>query len=229
MIEHPVLNVRGEQVGTIQLDERVFGIEPNMAVVHQAVVAQQANARRGTHSTKTRGEVAGGGRKPWRQKGTGRARQGSIRAPHWRGGGVVFGPHPRSYHQDLPRKMRRLAMRSALAAKRRANELIVLDELTLPFPRTKEMVRVLEALGIEKGALFVLAERDPAVLRATANLPKVEAVSVNEMNLLDVLRLPQLVMTRAAVELATQRLTAPIDRRPRVVRLAAAAAGEAAG
>jgi large subunit ribosomal protein L4 len=125
--------------------------------------------------------------------------------------------------------MRRLAMRSALAAKRRANELIVLDELTLPFPRTKEMVRVLEALGIEKGALFVLAERDPAVLRATANLPKVEAVSVNEMNLLDVLRLPQLVMTRAAVELATQRLTAPIDRRPRVVRLAAAAAGEAAG
>lgn len=208
MIEWPVKNVRGEQVGTIGLDERVFGIEPNVAVVHQAVVVQRANARRGTHSTLTRGEVAGGGRKPWRQKGTGRARQGSTRAPHWRHGGVVFGPHPRSYEKALPRKMRRLAMRSALSAKVAAGELVVLDALSLPAPRTRELVAVLQTLGLQDGALLVLPARDEAVMRAAANLPKARAVSLNGMNLQDVLRFRHLVMTAPTVE-ATTRWLAP--------------------
>src|SRR5829696_6984016 len=168
-----VKNAHGETVGTLDLDERVFGIEPNRAVLHQAVVTQLANQRRGTHDTKTRGEVRGGGKKPWRQKGTGRARQGSTRAPHWRSGGVVFGPHPRSYHKDLPRKMRRLALRSALSAKVQDGELLVIDSMSLAAPKTKEMQAVLAQLGAEGSALIVLAGLDPLAKRAASNLPKV--------------------------------------------------------
>src|SRR5213592_963200 len=123
-----VKSATGAGAGTVDVPDELFGIEPNTAVMHQVVTAQLAAARSGTHSTKTRAEVAGGGKKPWRQKGTGRARQGSIRAPHWRGGGIVFGPHPRSYHRDLPRKMRRLALRSALSAKLQEGELLVIDQ-----------------------------------------------------------------------------------------------------
>jgi large subunit ribosomal protein L4 len=212
MIEVPVKSVTGEVVRQIALDERVFGIEPNIAVVHQAVVAQLANRRRGTHSTKTRGMVAGGGRKPWRQKGTGRARQGSIRAPHWRGGGVVFGPHPRSYHQALPRKMRRLALRSVLSAKLRDGELVVLDKIELPQPKTREMRAVLERLGVADSALVVLGARDEAVKRAAANLPKVRTVLPEGANLVDMLTHRWLLLTVDAVEVLTRHLTAEVRR-----------------
>ena len=148
-----VKNLKGEVVGSFDLDDRVFGIEPNQAVVHQAVVAQLANQRKGTHDTKTRGEVRGGTHKMWRQKGTGRARQGDRRAPHWTCGGVVFGPHPRSYHKDFPRKMRRLAMKSALSARVAESALTVLDDLALAAPKTREVSGLLAALGLTRGAL----------------------------------------------------------------------------
>jgi large subunit ribosomal protein L4 len=201
-----IKNARGESVGTLDLDERVFGIEPNRAVLHQAVVTQLANQRKGTHDTKTRGEVAGGGKKPWRQKGTGRARQGSTRSPHWRGGGIVFGPHPRSYHRSLPRKMRRLAMRSALSAKVRDSALTVVDVLSVPTGKTKEMVELLGALGLKKGVLMVLHEREDLLLRSSANVAKVRAVTIEGMNLLDILNFPTLILTRDSVAAITERL-----------------------
>jgi large subunit ribosomal protein L4 len=201
-----VKNARGETVGTLDLDERVFGIEPNRAVLHQAVVTQLANQRKGTHDTKTRGEVRGGGKKPWRQKGTGRARQGSTRAPHWRSGGVVFGPHPRSHHRDLPRKMRRLALRSALSAKVRDSALTVVDALTVPTGKTREMVEFLGALGLSKGVLMVIHEREDLVLRSSANVEKVRAVTTEGVNLLDILNFPILIMTRESVAAITERL-----------------------
>src|SRR5919198_4765303 len=148
MPDVPLRNVAGQVIGTLALADSLWGIEPNHAVLHQAVVRQLANRRQGTHNTKTRGEVSGGGWKPWRQKGTGRARQGSIRAPHWKGGGVVFGPHPRDYHQEMSQKMRRLALNSALASKARDGELIVVDELTVPEPKTSQMVEVLRRLQV---------------------------------------------------------------------------------
>ena len=207
-----VLNLRGEVVRTIDLDDRVFGIEPNQAVVHQAVVTQQANARQGTHDTKTRGEVAGGGKKPYRQKGTGNARQGSTRAPHYRKGGVVFGPHPRSYEKALPKKMRRLALRSVLSARAAEENLIVVDELTVDGGKTKELLQVLGTLGAADGALVVVAERSDTLLRAARNLQRVHAVTPNGMNLLDMLKLQRLVLTVGAIEALTKTLTS--DLRP---------------
>jgi large subunit ribosomal protein L4 len=198
-------------VGTLDLDERVFGIEPNRAVLHQAVVTQLANQRKGTHDTKTRGQVKGGGKKPWRQKGTGRARQGSTRAPHWRTGGIVFGPHPRSYHRDLPRKMRRLALRSALSAKVRDSALTVVDGLSVANGKTREMIELLGALGLSRGALMVLHEREETVLRSSANVPKVRAVTLEGMNLLDILNFPTLVMTRESVDAVTERLARDVS------------------
>jgi len=204
MTQVPVKNVRGEVVGSVDLDDQVFGIEPNRAVLHQAVVTQLANQRRGTHDTKTRGEVAGGTHKMYRQKGTGRARQGDRRAPHWTGGGVVFGPHPRSYHRDMPRKMRRLAMRSALSARVAEEALTVVDELRVPSPKTKEMTSILQALGLERGALIVVPERDDDVYRAAANLERVRTVTPGGLNLLDVLNYRHVVLTRSAAEALTQ-------------------------
>jgi large subunit ribosomal protein L4 len=215
-----VLNLRGEVVRTIDLDDRVFGITPNEAVVHQAVVAQQANARQGTHDTKTRGEVAGGAKKPYRQKGTGHARQGSTRAPHYRKGGVVFGPHPRDYTKDLPRKMRRLAVRSVLSARAADQGLIVVDDFAIEAGKTKALLATLGTLGVAEGALIVLGERSETVLRAAKNLQRVHAVTPNGMNLLDMLRLPRLVLTAAAVETLTRTLTSDL---PVVVADAAAA------
>lgn len=214
MMEVPVKNVQGEVVGQLELDERVFGITPNRAVLHQAVVAQQANARRGTADTKTRGEVAGGGKKPYRQKGTGHARQGSTRAPHYRGGGVVFGPHPRSYAQQLPRKMRRLAMRSALSDKVAQEQLLVVDSLQLEAPKAKVMLGVLQSLGADRGTLIVLAERDEAVMHASANLPGVRTVTPVGLNLLDVLTHPKLLLTRDAVGVISEQLTREVRRQP---------------
>jgi len=155
MVQIPVHNVAGEVVDQLELSDAVFGVPPNEAVVHQAMVRQLADARQGTASTKTRGLVSGGGRKMFRQKGTGSARLGSRRAPLLRGGGVVFGPHPRSYRQAMPRKMRRLALRCVLSAKVASEEIIVLDQLSLQEPKTKEMARILKDLGVESSALIV--------------------------------------------------------------------------
>ena len=207
-----VKNIKGEVVGSFDLDDRVFGVEPNRAVVHQAVVAQLANQRKGTADTKTRGEVRGGTHKMWRQKGTGRARQGDRRAPHWTGGGVVFGPHPRSYHKDLPRKMRRIAMTSALSSRVAESALTVVDELTLDAPKTREVRGILTALGVDRSALIVLAERDEAVARASRNLPEVRAVTPGGLNLLDVLKFRKIILTRSAAEAIATQLTTPISR-----------------
>ena len=193
-------------MGTLISTREYLGSSQIRAVLHQAVVTQLANQRKGTHDTKTRGEVRGGGKKPWRQKGTGRARQGSTRAPHWRTGGVVFGPHPRSYHRDLPRKMRAVAMRSALSAKVRDSALTVVDGLSVATGKTKEMVKLLGALGLSKGALMVLHEREDLVLRSSANVSKVRAVTIEGMNLLDILNFPTLILTRESVAAITERL-----------------------
>jgi large subunit ribosomal protein L4 len=213
-----VVDLRGSVVRAIELDERVFGIAPNAAVVHQAVVTQQANARQGTHDTRTRGEVAGGGKKPYRQKGTGYARQGSTRAPHYRTGGIVFGPHPRSYDKALPRKMRRLAMRSVLSARAADQSLLIVDNFSLPEPKTRVLLSTLATLGAGDGAVVVLGERSDAVWRAARNLERVHVVTPNGLNLLDILRLPRLVLTEAAVQQLTRTLTsdlAPAGAAPR--------------
>ena len=200
----------GKVLRRIDLDDRVFGIEPNQAVVHQAVVTQQANARQGTHDTRTRGEVAGGGKKPYRQKGTGYARQGSTRAPHYRTGGIVFGPHPRSYEKAMPRKMRRLALRSVLSARAASDALLVVDRLVLDEPKTKALLATLSTLGAPDGALVVLGERSDAVWRAARNLERVHVVTPNGLNLLDILRLPRLVLSVSAIEMLTATLTSDL-------------------
>jgi large subunit ribosomal protein L4 len=202
-----VVDLRGTVLRDIDLDDRVFGIEPNQAVVHQAVVTQEANARQGTHDTRTRGEVAGGGKKPYRQKGTGYARQGSRRAPHYKGGGIVFGPHPRSYEKALPRKMRRLALRSVLSARRAEEALTIVDSFSLESPKTKVLLETLATLGAPDGAVVVLGERTDAVWRAARNLDRVHVVTPNGLNLLDLLRLPRVILAESAVTELTRTLT----------------------
>lgn len=189
----------GDKVGEIELRDDIFAAPINKTVMHQALVRQLANARRGTHKVKTRGEVAGGGRKPWRQKGTGRARQGSTRAPHWRGGGIVFGPTPRSYEQKMPRKMRRVAMRSALSAKAGNAQLVVVQDLALAQPKTKEMVAVLRNLKAEQGALILLRERNANVELSARNLPDVKALQAGYLNMRDLLGYRTLVVTTDAI------------------------------
>jgi large subunit ribosomal protein L4 len=210
-----VVDLRGSVVRTIDLDDRVFGITPNQAVVHQAVVTQQANARQGTHDTRTRGEVAGGGKKPYRQKGTGYARQGSKRAPHYRGGGVVFGPHPRSYEKAFPRKMRRLAMRSVLSARAAEDALTIVDTFTIDAGKTKALLATLATLGAGEGALIVLGERSDLIFRAARNLDNVHVVTPNGLCLLDILRMPRMVLTTSAIEELTRTLTA--DLKPALI------------
>lgn len=192
-------NMEGTQIGEIELSDAVFGIEPHVHVLHQYVVMQQASERSGTHSTKTRSEVRGGGRKPWRQKGTGRARQGSIRAPQWVGGGTVHGPKPREYGFKLPKKVRRLAMKSALSAKVRDGELIVLDKLAFEKPKTKNMVAVLKNLKVDRKALVVGGEFDETVWLSARNIPGVKYLAAHKINVLDVLRHDKLIMTQDAV------------------------------
>jgi large subunit ribosomal protein L4 len=205
-----VVDLRGSALREIELDDRVFGIQPNAAVVHQAVVAQEANARQGTHDTRTRGEVAGGGKKPYRQKGTGYARQGSRRAPHYRGGGIIFGPHPRSYEKAMPRKMRRLALRSVLSARAAEDALTIVDSFSLEAPKTKTLLETLETLGVGSRVVVVLAQRSDGVLRAAKNLSDVHVVTPNGLNLLDVLRLPRLILAEQAIEELTRTLTADL-------------------
>ncbi|SMB88829.1 LSU ribosomal protein L4P [Thermanaeromonas toyohensis ToBE] len=196
-----VYNTQGQQVGEMELDERVFGAEVNEAVLFDAVVMQLASERRGTASTKGWAEVRGGGRKPWRQKGTGRARAGSIRSPLWRGGAVIFGPRPRDYSYKLPKKVRRLAMRSALSAKVKEGNMIVLEDLKLPRPRTKDMLGILKALKLEdRKALVVTAEPDRNVELSARNIPGVTPMASRGLNVYDILAHEKLVITREAVE-----------------------------
>lgn len=191
-------NISGEQVGEVELNDTVFGIEPNEPVLHDAVTMQLANKRQGTHDTKTRAEVRGGGRKPWRQKGTGRARAGSSRSPIWRSGGVVFGPHPRDYSYSLPKKVRRLALKSALSSKVLDNNIVVLDALTMDAPKTQEMVRILGNLKADK-ALVVTAERDVNVEKSARNIAGIKPLKADGVNVYDLLFYTKLVITKDAV------------------------------
>ncbi|ULT57187.1 50S ribosomal protein L4 [Neobacillus drentensis] len=195
-----LLNQNGSQVGDIELNDSVFGIEPNQHVLFEAIVMQRASLRQGTHKTKVRSEVAGGGRKPWRQKGTGRARQGSIRSPQWRGGGTVFGPTPRSYSYKLPKKVRRLAIKSALSSKVLDENILVLESLAFDAPKTKEFKSVLGGLSVEKKALIVTADLDENVALSARNIPGVTVVTADGINVLDVVNHEKLIMTKAAVE-----------------------------
>lgn len=194
-----VVDLAGKAVGSVELDDSVWGIEPNISVMHQALLRQQANARLGTHDTKTRGEVRGGGRKPWKQKGTGRARQGSIRAPQWTGGGVVWGPHPRKYTQEMPRKMRRLAVRSALSAKVVDDRLTVIDGLEAIEPRTRAMKTLLEQLPESRSVLIVLPAKVESVSRASGNLQGVWTIQAPYLNVRDVLKYDRLLVMRDAI------------------------------
>ncbi len=194
-----VYNMEGSQVGELELNENVFGIEPNEAVVHEAVVMQLASLRRGTQSAKTRAEVRGGGRKPWRQKGTGRARVGTIRSPLWRKGGVVFAPKNRDYSYKIPRKKRRLALKSLLSAKVNEGELFVLEQLGFETPKTKEMVKVLNNLNIDSKALIVTAGKDGFVVESARNIPGVKPVSAEGINVYDLINHAKLVITKEAI------------------------------
>ena len=194
-----VYNQLGEVVGDIELNEAIFGIEVNEHVVYEVVKNHLANRRQGTQSAKTRAEVRGGGRKPWRQKGTGRARQGSIRAPQWKGGGVVFAPKPRSYRYSVPKKVRRLAMRSVLSSKVLEGELRILDALTVDAFSTKKAKEILKNLSLETKTMIVLPEGNDMIIKSFANLPKVETVVVDYMNVYDLMRFDNLVIVKDAL------------------------------
>lgn len=194
-----VYNVEGKQVSELELADAVFGLQPNVHVLHSAVLLQQASLRAGTHDVKGRSEVRGGGRKPWKQKGTGRARQGSIRSPQWKGGGIVFGPTPRSYGFKLPRKVRRLAIKSALSSKVIENQIIVLDQLSLSAPKTKDFAKILNNLKVERKALVVTADFDQNVALSARNIPGVKFVAADGINVLDVMKHDQLIITKEAV------------------------------
>ncbi|WP_102029409.1 50S ribosomal protein L4 [Salirhabdus sp. Marseille-P4669] len=199
-------NQDGAKAGDFELNDAVFGIEPNVHVMNEAVIAQRASLRQGTHKVKNRSEVRGGGRKPWRQKGTGRARQGSIRSPQWVGGGTVFGPTPRSYSYKLPKKVRRLALKSALSSKVVEENIFVLDALNFDAPKTKEAIKVLEGLKVEGKALIVTADENENVVRSTNNLQGVKTLSVEQVNVLDLLTHDILVITKEAAEKAGEVL-----------------------
>ena len=194
-----VYNMLGEQVEEIELSEAVFGVEINEHVVWEVVKNQLANKRQGTQSVKTRAEVRGGGRKPWRQKGTGRARQGSTRSPQWRGGGVVFAPKPRDYSYSVPKKVRRLALKSVLTSKVLENEIIVVDHIEFDAPSTKNMVNLLTKLNADKKALIVMDEKDINVIKSANNIPNVATALVNTINVYDILKYNSLVITKDAV------------------------------
>lgn len=193
-----VYNMQGAEVGKLELNDAVFGVEVNENLVHEAVVAYLANQRQGTQKAKTRSEVSGGGRKPWRQKGTGHARQGSTRAPQWTGGGVVFAPVPRDYSVSLNKKERRAALKSALTSRVQADKFIVLDELKLDEIKTKGMVKVLEAIKVEK-ALIILDSVDKNVIVSTRNIPSVKTTQVGTLNTYDVMKYDTVVVTKKAV------------------------------
>ncbi|MBQ6168316.1 MAG: 50S ribosomal protein L4, partial [Ruminococcus sp.] len=192
-------DMAGKQVSETELNDAVFGITPNEAVMHAMVVNYLANQRQGTQSTLTRTEVSGGGRKPWRQKGTGHARQGSTRAPQWVHGGIALGPKPRDYRYSLNKKVRRLAMKSALSTKVLDNNMIVLDALELEGYKTKTIVEMLKALGVEGKALIVTAENDAKVIKSAANIPGVKTAAVNTLNVYDILNYDKFIVVKNAV------------------------------
>ncbi len=189
-----VVDIKGKEVSSMELSDAVFGIKPNEAVVHAAVVNYLANQRQGTQSTLTRTEVRGGGRKPWRQKGTGHARQGSIRAPQWRHGGVAIGPKPRDYSYSLNKKVKRLALKSALSSKVIDEDLILIDKISLTEFRTKSIVEMLEAIGADKKSLIVLPEVDTKVVNSARNIPGVKATLVNTLNVYDIVNHDKLIV-----------------------------------
>lgn len=199
MAKVTMLNMAGESVGDIELNDEVFGIEVNEFAVHEVIKNYLANQRQGTQSAKTRGEVRGGGRKPFRQKGTGRHRQGSSTDPSQVGGGIVFAPKPRDYRYKLPKKLRRLAMKSILSSKVEEKEIIVLDELKMEAPKTKEMVKLLENIKAEKKALIVMAEKDDAVVRSAANIPGVRTTLVGTMNVYEIINHTSFIVTKDAI------------------------------
>jgi large subunit ribosomal protein L4 len=196
----PVKNMSGENVGEVELPEVIFEVEPNTALMHQALMRQLANARQGNAQTKTRGEVNGSTKKMWKQKGTGHARQGSRKAPHWRKGGTVFGPHPRSYVQAMPLKMRRAALRSALSVKAKAQQIIVLDKLEMDTPKTKALSAVLDALAIPSSALVLLPEKNANVEKSVRNLPDVKYLRAQYLNIRDLFGYETVVMPVSALE-----------------------------
>ena len=194
-----VYNMQGAQVGTIELNDAVFGVEVNENLLHQAVVQQLANNRQGTQKAKTRSEVSGGGKKPWRQKGTGHARQGSTRAPQWTGGGIVFAPVPRDYSFKINRKEKQAAIRSALTDRVQQNKVIVLDELTMSDYKTKEFVKMMDSLKVSGKTLFVMAEKDDHVVRSAGNIPAVKTTLTSQINVYDLMNAQTVVLTKDAV------------------------------
>ena len=194
-----VYDMNGKHVGEVELSEAVFGIEPNVSVMHDVVKNHLANCRQGTQSALTRGEVSGGGRKPWRQKGTGHARQGSIRAPQWTHGGIVFAPKPRDYSYRLNQKTRRLALKSALSSKAQANEIVVIDEIKMDEIKTKTFKKFLDAVNVERKALIVTAEADELVVKSARNIEGVKTTFANLINVYDILNANQLVLDKAAL------------------------------
>ena len=200
-MELPIRNMAGEETGQIELEDTVFAAPINRGLMHQALVRQLANARAGTHKTKSRSEVRGGGRKPWRQKGTGRARHGSIRSPIWVGGGRAFGPTPRKYTQKMPKKMRRAALRSALSVKAGSDQIVVLEQLTMDAPKTKAFVQTLSDLGLDDGSvLVILPQRDMAVEKSVSNLPQAKTTLSSNLNIQDLLGHDMLLLPQASVE-----------------------------
>lgn len=198
-MKQKLLNIKGEEVKDIKLNENIFGIEPNNKVLYDAIILTRASLRQGTHKTKVRSEVSGGGRKPWRQKGTGRARQGSIRAVQWRGGGVAFGPVPRDYSKKMNRKERRLALKSALAVK--ATDMIILDELKVATPKTKDMLNILTTLKVnDVKTLLVVKELDENIILASRNLDNVTLLEATEINVLDLVANEKVVITEEAIK-----------------------------
>jgi len=212
-VELKLRNIQGEVIGNVEVSNRVFDAPMNEALVHQVMVGQLANARQGTAKTKTRAYVSGGGVKPRPQKYTGRSRQGSIRAPHWKGGGVVFGPLPRSYRHNTPVRMRRQSLVAMLSDKVRADQLIVLNNLDLEQPKTKEMIKVLRALEVDSTALLVADGADKLVLRSVQNIPKIKMLPASLLNTLDLLNHRKLVMTLDAVRKAEELWNGPFGRR----------------
>ncbi len=200
----PVYNQAGEQIDQVELRDDIFGVMPNKALMHQALVRQLANARQGNADTKTRGEVSGGGRKPWKQKGTGRARQGSTRAPHWKGGGTVFGPTPRSYEQRMPKKMRRLALKSALSVKAAENQIRVIDAFAFETPKTRDMDAFLGGINCPTTTLILLPKAEDTVARAARNLPGVKTLRTGYLNIRDLLGYDYLVLTREGLQAIEQ-------------------------
>lgn len=204
-MESPILNHANEEVGTVSLDEGIFAAEVNDALLWETVRMQLANRRQGTHAVKTRSAVRGGGKKPWRQKGTGRARSGTRSSPLWRGGGVAFGPTPRDYSYSMPKKKKRAALRSALAAKARDGELVVIRDLGLEEIKTKALAQRLKAIGVENG-LLVIPAKDEVIEKSARNLPKVKVLRVEGLNVYDVLKYDKLVLLESVVEKLEERL-----------------------